>query len=81
MIPLWNQKLSEKTSENDSLSPESLTQTGLDDFDGAVVVLDGLTVLVHVAQRSGDVIVGLSQQTTVGRQVLQLQGKALLEVF
>lgn len=59
----------------------SLTQTGLDDFYGAVVVLDGLAVLIHVAQCSGNMVVGLSQQATVGRQVLQLQGKTLLEVF
>lgn len=58
-----------------------LTQTGLDDLDGAVVVLDGLAVLVHVAQCSGDMVVSLSQQTTVGSQVLELQGETLLEVF
>lgn len=59
----------------------TLTQTGLNNFYGAVVVLDGLAVLIHVAQCCGDMVVGLSQQTTVGRQVLQLQGKTLLEVF
>lgn len=59
----------------------ALTQTGLYDFYGAVVVLDGLAVLIHVTQCGGDMIVGLSQQATVGRQVLQLQGKTLLEVF
>lgn len=57
------------------------TKTGLDDLYGAVVVLDGLAVLIHVAQCGGNVIVGLCQQTTVGRKVLQLQGKTLLEVF
>lgn len=44
-------------------------------------MLDGLAVLIHVTQCGGDMIVGLSQQATVGRQVLQLQGKTLLEVF
>lgn len=60
---------------------KGLTQTSLDDFDGAVVVLNGLVVLVHVAQRGGHVVVSLRQQATVGGQVLQLQGKTLLEVF
>lgn len=58
-----------------------ITQTGLNDFYGAVVVLDGLAVLIHVTQCSGNMIVGLCQQTTVWRQVLQLQGETLLEVF
>lgn len=58
----------------------NLTQTCLDDFYGAVVMLDGLAVLIHVAKCSSNVVVGLGQQTTVGRQVLQLQGEALLEV-
>lgn len=58
-----------------------LTQTGLNDLDGAVVVLDGLAVLVHVAQCGGHMVVSLGQQTTVWRQVLQLQAEALLEIF
>lgn len=58
-----------------------LTQAGLDDLDGAVVVLDGLAVLVHVAQCGGHMVVSLGQQTTVWRQVLQLQAEALLEIF
>lgn len=44
-------------------------------------MLDCLTVLIHVAQCSGDVIVGFGQQATVWRQVIQLQGETLLEVF
>lgn len=60
---------------------ETRTQTGLDDRDGAAVVLDGRAVLVHVAQRGGHVVVGLGQQAAVGRQVPELQSKALLEVF
>lgn len=44
-------------------------------------MLDRLTVLIHVAQCSGDVIVGFGQQATVGRQVIQLQGETLLEVL
>lgn len=59
---------------------EAHTQTGLYDFDGTVVVLDGLVVLIHVAKRCSNVVVGLGEQTTVRRQVLQLQGKTLLEV-
>lgn len=43
-------------------------------------MLDGRAVLIHVAQRSGDMVVSLSQQTTVSRQVLQLQGETFLEV-
>lgn len=63
------------------LAETKLTQAGLDDLDGAVVVLDGLAVLVHVAQCGGHMVVSLGQQTTVRRQVLQLQAEALLEVF
>lgn len=63
---------------NKEISP---TQTGFDDFYGAVVVLDGLVVLIHVAESRSNVVVGLREQTTVRRQVLQLQGKALLEVL
>lgn len=44
-------------------------------------MLDGLAVLVHVAQGGGNVVVSLSQQATVCRQVLQLQSQTLLEVF
>lgn len=62
-------------------SAQVLTQTGLDDLYGAVVVLDGLVVLVHVAQGGGYVVVSLGQQATVCRQVLQLQSQTLLEVF
>lgn len=62
-------------------SQASLTQAGLDNLDGAVVVLDGLVVLVHVAQRRGNMVVGLRQQTAVRGQVLELQGQTLLEVF
>ena len=58
-----------------------VTQAVLDDLDGAVVVLDGLAVRVHVAQRLGHVVVALRQQAAAGGQVLQLQGEALLEVF
>ncbi|TNN34837.1 hypothetical protein EYF80_054997 [Liparis tanakae] len=57
------------------------TQPGLDDRDGAAVVLDGRAVLVHVAQRGGHVVVGLGQQAAVGGQVPELQSKALLEVL
>ena len=38
-----------------------VTQAVLDDLDGAVVVLDGLAVRVHVAQRLGHVVVALRQ--------------------
>lgn len=62
-------------------SAHVLTQTGLDDLYGAVVVLDGLVVLVHVAQGGGYMVVSLCQQATVCRQVLQLQSQTLLEVF
>lgn len=44
-------------------------------------MLDGLVVLVHVAQGGGNVVVSLSQQATVCRQVLELQSQTLLEVF
>lgn len=44
-------------------------------------MLDGLAVLSHVAKGGGNMIVGLSQQTTVWKQVLQLQGQTLLEVL
>lgn len=44
-------------------------------------MLDGLVVLVHVAQGGGNVVVGLSQQATVCRQVLQLQSQTVLEVL
>lgn len=47
-----------------------LTQSLLNDLYGAVVVLDGLTIFVHVAESRGNVIMGLSQQTTVRREVL-----------
>lgn len=47
-----------------------LTQSLLNDLYGAVVVLDGLTVFVHVAQSCGNMIMGLSQQTAVRRKVL-----------
>lgn len=68
----------------ESATPESfkiLTQAFLDDLDGAVVVLDGLTVFVHVAQSCGNVVMGLSQQTAVWRKVFQLQAQTLLEVL
>lgn len=68
-----------------SATPESssklLTQSFLNDLDGAVVVLDGLTIFVHVAQSCGNVIMGLSQQTTVWWKVFQLQAETLLEVL
>lgn len=40
---------------------EKLTKTCFNDLYGAVVVLNGLAILIHVAQCGGDVIVGLSK--------------------
>ena len=75
--PFWRAHATQRQAEQMRL----VTKSVLDDLDGAVVVLDGLAVGIHVAQRRGHVVVALRQQAAVGRQELQLQGQALLEVL
>lgn len=44
-------------------------------------MLDGLVVVARVTEGHAQLVVGLSQQAVVGREVLQLEGQAVLEVL